>query len=60
MVVVVLINHLNLCSLEQRERDYAAEQCARVIDAYRTLADPLSRAIYTVGFVSVFFQLHRV
>ncbi|KAL1549240.1 iron-sulfur cluster co-chaperone protein HscB [Salvia divinorum] len=33
-------------SKTQREREYAAEQSARVIDAYRTLADPLSRAIY--------------
>ncbi|XP_055818929.1 iron-sulfur cluster co-chaperone protein HscB homolog [Solanum dulcamara] len=30
----------------QKEREYAAEQSARVIDAYRTLTDPLSRAIY--------------
>lgn len=35
-------------SKTQREREYAAEQSARVIDAYRTLADPLSRAIYIV------------
>ncbi|XP_073134340.1 iron-sulfur cluster co-chaperone protein HscB homolog [Henckelia pumila] len=33
-------------SKTQREREYAAEQSARLIDAYRTLADPLSRAIY--------------
>ncbi|KAH6802826.1 hypothetical protein C2S51_034272 [Perilla frutescens var. frutescens] len=35
-------------SKTQRERKYAAEQSARVIDAYRTLADPLSRATYIV------------
>ncbi|KAL3628127.1 hypothetical protein CASFOL_027173 [Castilleja foliolosa] len=33
-------------SKSQTEREYAAEQSARVIDAYRTLTDPLSRAIY--------------
>uniref|UniRef100_A0A7N0ZRC7 J domain-containing protein n=1 Tax=Kalanchoe fedtschenkoi TaxID=63787 RepID=A0A7N0ZRC7_KALFE len=33
-------------SKSQREKDYAAEQSARVIDAYRTLNNPLSRAIY--------------
>ncbi|GAB2303133.1 hypothetical protein Dimus_037127 [Dionaea muscipula] len=33
-------------SKSERERRYAAEQSARVIDAYRTLSDPLSRAIY--------------
>ncbi|KAK3227053.1 hypothetical protein Dsin_006915 [Dipteronia sinensis] len=33
-------------SKSQREREYAAEQSARVIEAYRTLTNPLSRAIY--------------
>ncbi|KAK2400817.1 iron-sulfur cluster co-chaperone protein HscB protein [Trifolium repens] len=33
-------------SKSQKERDFAAEQSARVIDAYRTLSKPLSRAIY--------------
>ncbi|XP_022935463.1 uncharacterized protein LOC111442330 [Cucurbita moschata] len=33
-------------SKSDREREYAAEQSARVIDAYRTLSKPLSRAIY--------------
>lgn len=33
----------------QKEREYAAEQSARVIDAYRTLSKPLSRAIYIVS-----------
>ncbi|KAK2996604.1 hypothetical protein RJ639_025864 [Escallonia herrerae] len=36
-------------SKSQKERDYAAEQSARVIDAYRTLTDPLSRAMYIVS-----------
>ncbi|KAL8517591.1 hypothetical protein ACS0TY_015736 [Phlomoides rotata] len=36
-----------------REREYAAEQSARVIDAYRTLTDPLSRAIYLVKLEGV-------
>lgn len=36
-------------SIGQEERDYAAEQSARVIDAYRTLSKPLSRAIYMVS-----------
>ncbi|XP_051131120.1 iron-sulfur cluster co-chaperone protein HscB homolog [Andrographis paniculata] len=40
-------------SKSQQERDYAAEQSARVIDAYRTLADPLSRAIYSVKLAGV-------
>ncbi|KAL0410226.1 UNVERIFIED_CONTAM: Iron-sulfur cluster co-chaperone protein HscB [Sesamum latifolium] len=35
-------------SKSQREREYAAEQSARVIDAYHTLTDPLLRAIYIV------------
>ncbi|KAL1331807.1 iron-sulfur cluster co-chaperone protein HscB, mitochondrial [Arachis ipaensis] len=33
-------------SKSQKERDFSAEQSARVIDAYRTLSKPLSRAIY--------------
>ncbi|CAL5431873.1 unnamed protein product [Camellia sinensis] len=33
-------------SKSEREKEYAAEQSARVIDAYRTLANPLARAIY--------------
>ncbi|KAL9153670.1 hypothetical protein ABFS82_10G065100 [Erythranthe guttata] len=40
-------------SKSQREREYAAEQSARVIDAYRTLTDPLSRAIYIVKLEGV-------
>ncbi|KAK6147355.1 hypothetical protein DH2020_018267 [Rehmannia glutinosa] len=40
-------------SKSQREREYAAEQSARVIDAYRTLTDPLSRAIYLVKLEGV-------
>ncbi|KAL3347321.1 hypothetical protein AABB24_021146 [Solanum stoloniferum] len=37
----------------QKEREYAAEQSARVIDAYRTLTDPLSRAIYLLKLEGV-------
>ncbi|KAK4396619.1 Iron-sulfur cluster co-chaperone protein HscB [Sesamum angolense] len=37
----------------KREREYAAEQSARVIDAYRTLTDPLLRAIYIVKLEGV-------
>ncbi|KAL2543043.1 DNAJ heat shock N-terminal domain-containing protein [Abeliophyllum distichum] len=37
----------------QREREYAAEQSARVINAYRTLTDPLSRAIYILKLENV-------
>ncbi|KAM3324569.1 iron-sulfur cluster co-chaperone protein HscB isoform X1 [Capsicum chacoense] len=37
----------------QKEREYAAEQSARVIDAYRTLTDPLSRAIYILKLEDV-------
>ncbi|GAB2254862.1 hypothetical protein Droror1_Dr00008640 [Drosera rotundifolia] len=40
-------------SKSERERAYAAEQSARVIDAYRTLSDPLSRAIYLMKLEGV-------
>ncbi|CAA0813271.1 DNAJ heat shock N-terminal domain-containing protein [Striga hermonthica] len=40
-------------SKSKREREYAAEQSARVIDAYRTLTDPLSRAIYILKLEGV-------
>ncbi|XP_061360846.1 iron-sulfur cluster co-chaperone protein HscB homolog [Gastrolobium bilobum] len=33
-------------SKSQKEREFSAEQSARVIDAYRTLSKPLSRGIY--------------
>ncbi|KAH7675284.1 Co-chaperone Hsc20 protein [Dioscorea alata] len=33
-------------SKSEKERAFAAEQSARVIDAYRTLSKPLSRALY--------------
>nr|CAB3454956.1 unnamed protein product [Digitaria exilis] len=33
-------------SKSEKERGYAAEQSALVIDAYRTLSNPLSRALY--------------
>ncbi|KAK6944140.1 Co-chaperone HscB, C-terminal oligomerization domain [Dillenia turbinata] len=32
----------------EKEREFAAEQSARVTDAYRTLSKPLSRAIYVM------------
>ncbi|CAA6658450.1 unnamed protein product [Spirodela intermedia] len=35
-------------SVQPRERSYAADQSARVIDAFKTLSAPLSRAIYMV------------
>lgn len=38
----------------QKEKTFAAEQSARVIDAYRTLNKPLSRALY---LVSIFLAL---
>nr|XP_009759511.1 PREDICTED: iron-sulfur cluster co-chaperone protein HscB, mitochondrial isoform X1 [Nicotiana sylvestris] len=37
----------------EKEREYAAAQSARVIDAYRTLTDPLSRAIYILKLEGV-------
>ncbi|CAM8994352.1 unnamed protein product [Rhodiola kirilowii] len=40
-------------SKSQREKDYAAEQSSRVIDAYRTLENPLSRAIYMLKLKGV-------
>ncbi|XP_027364277.1 iron-sulfur cluster co-chaperone protein HscB, mitochondrial [Abrus precatorius] len=40
-------------SKSQKERDFAAEQSARVIDAYRTLSKPLSRGIYMLKLYGV-------
>ncbi|KAK9921500.1 hypothetical protein M0R45_030009 [Rubus argutus] len=40
-------------SKSEREREYAAEQSARVIDAYRTLSKPLARAIYILKLEGV-------
>lgn len=40
-------------SKSEKEREYAAEQSARVIDAYRTLSKPLSRAIYIMRLQGV-------
>ncbi|KAK7345204.1 hypothetical protein VNO77_15780 [Canavalia gladiata] len=40
-------------SKSQKERDFAAEQSARVIDAYRTLSKPLSRGIYLLRLCGV-------
>ncbi|XP_028948861.2 iron-sulfur cluster co-chaperone protein HscB homolog isoform X1 [Malus domestica] len=37
----------------EKEREYAAEQSARVIDAYRTLSQPLARAIYMMKLEGV-------
>lgn len=41
-----------MLSLVQQEKEYAAGQSARVIDAYRTLSKPLTRAIYVVSVTS--------
>lgn len=35
---------------------FAAEQSARVIDAYRTLSKPLPRAIYLVSLLLTFMR----
>ncbi|XP_057974948.1 iron-sulfur cluster co-chaperone protein HscB homolog [Malania oleifera] len=40
-------------SKSEREREYAAEQSARVIDAYQTLSKPLLRAIYILRLQGV-------
>ncbi|KAE9465669.1 hypothetical protein C3L33_02423, partial [Rhododendron williamsianum] len=40
-------------SKSEKEKEFAAEQSARVIDAYRTLGDPLSRAIYVLKLEGV-------
>ncbi|XVF55901.1 hypothetical protein PTKIN_Ptkin06aG0073600 [Pterospermum kingtungense] len=40
-------------SKSEKEREYAAEQSSRVIDAYRTLNKPLSRAIYLLRLEGV-------
>lgn len=37
----------------EKEREYAAEQSARVIDAYSTLRNPLSRALYIMRLEGV-------
>ncbi|CAM8991101.1 unnamed protein product [Rhodiola kirilowii] len=44
---------LRICC-NQREKDYASEQSSRVIDAYRTLENPLSRAIYLLKLKGVY------
>lgn len=40
-------------SKPEKEREFAAEQSARVIDAYRTLNNALSRAIYILKLEGV-------
>ncbi|WOG98244.1 hypothetical protein DCAR_0417585 [Daucus carota subsp. sativus] len=40
-------------SKSKEEREYAAEQSARVIDAYRTLTDALARAMYIMRLAGV-------
>ncbi|XP_050226444.1 iron-sulfur cluster co-chaperone protein HscB homolog [Mercurialis annua] len=40
-------------SKSQKEREFAAEQSARVIDAYRTLSNPRLRAIYILKLEGV-------
>ncbi|EEF38298.1 iron-sulfur cluster co-chaperone protein HscB homolog [Ricinus communis] len=40
-------------SKSQKEREFAAEQSARVTDAYRTLSDPRLRAIYILNLEGV-------
>ncbi|RWW27698.1 hypothetical protein GW17_00007858 [Ensete ventricosum] len=39
-----------------KEKMFAAEQSARVIDAYRTLSKPLLRAIYLVSLLLTFMR----
>ncbi|KAK9109111.1 hypothetical protein Sjap_017171 [Stephania japonica] len=41
-----LVKRGQLRSDRRKEKEYVAEQSARVIDAYRTLSTPLLRAIY--------------
>ncbi|XP_034692625.1 iron-sulfur cluster co-chaperone protein HscB homolog isoform X2 [Vitis riparia] len=40
-------------SKSEEEKEYAAEQSARVIDAYQTLSKPLARAIYVLKLEGV-------
>ncbi|KAJ4980093.1 hypothetical protein NE237_010873 [Protea cynaroides] len=40
-------------SKSEKEKEYAADQSSRVIDAYRTLSKPLSRAIYLLRLEGV-------
>lgn len=40
-------------SKSEKEKSYAAGQSARVIDAYRTLREPLSRALYLLQLAGV-------
>ncbi|OVA17119.1 DnaJ domain [Macleaya cordata] len=46
-------------SKSEKEKEYAAEQSARVIDAYRTLRKPLSRAIYLLRLEGVHVDEER-
>ncbi|MCL7048286.1 hypothetical protein MKW94_024819 [Papaver nudicaule] len=43
----------------EKEKEFAAEQSSRVIDAYRTLRKPLSRAIYLLGLEGVHVDEER-
>ncbi|RVW89761.1 Iron-sulfur cluster co-chaperone protein HscB, mitochondrial [Vitis vinifera] len=43
-------------SKSEEEKEYAAEQSARVIDAYQTLSKPLARAIYILKLEGVDFD----
>ncbi|KAI3870308.1 hypothetical protein MKX03_029697 [Papaver bracteatum] len=43
----------------EKEKGFAAEQSSRVIDAYRTLRKPLSRAIYLLGLEGVHVDEER-
>ncbi|KAK8942905.1 hypothetical protein KSP39_PZI009072 [Platanthera zijinensis] len=40
-------------SKSEKEKSYADEQSARVIDAYRTLSEPLSRALYLLQLAGI-------
>ncbi|KAH0448517.1 hypothetical protein IEQ34_022317 [Dendrobium chrysotoxum] len=41
-------------SKSEKEKTYAVEQSARVIDAYHTLSKPLSRALYLLQLAGIF------
>ncbi|KAI3953159.1 hypothetical protein MKW92_011006 [Papaver armeniacum] len=43
----------------EKEKEFAAEQSSRVIDAYHTLRKPLSRAIYLLGLEGVHVDEER-